>query len=105
MAGPAEEPAPPGAAPAAPFPRIFYVANALELLERLAYYGVYVNLVVYLHDEVGLDDVESGSLLGLFALVRSWLPVPVGGLADRLGFRKSLALSFAFYVGAYVLLF
>ncbi|HEU4412842.1 MAG TPA: MFS transporter [Polyangiaceae bacterium] len=94
-----------GGAKPAPFPRIFYVANALELLERFAFYGVYVNLVVYLHDEVRLDDVESGGLLGLFALVRSWLPVPVGSLADRLGFRKSLVLSFALYVGAYALLF
>lgn len=98
--GPPEPDAPP-----TPFPSIFYIANALELLERLAYYGVYVNLVVYLHDEVGLDDVESTSLLGIFALVRSWLPVPIGGLADRLGFRKSLVLSFALYAGAYALLF
>jgi dipeptide/tripeptide permease len=101
-AGPAGD-APDG--PEAPFPRPFYVANSLELLERLAFYGVYVNLVVYLHDEVRLDDVESGALLGLFALVRSWLPVPVGGLADRIGYRTSLAASAALYVGAYALLF
>ncbi len=105
MAAPAGGAAPDDASADAPFPRVFYIANALELLERLAFYGVYVNLVVYLHDEAHLDDVETGSLLGLFALVRSWLPVPVGGLADRLGFRKSLVISFALYAVAYALLF
>lgn len=108
MAGPHDDPATWGKGALrrpTPFPRIFYVANALELFERLAFYGVYVNLVVYLHDVVGFSDVEGGALLGLFALVRSWLPVPVGGLADRLGFRKCLVLSFALYVGAYALLF
>ena len=27
-----------------PFPRTFYVANGVELLERLAYYGMYIGL-------------------------------------------------------------
>src|SRR5262249_3234933 len=47
-----------------PFPRVFWVALGLELLERLAFYGVYVNLAVYLTETVGISDVENGSLLG-----------------------------------------
>ncbi|MEZ4293572.1 MAG: MFS transporter [Polyangiaceae bacterium] len=88
-----------------PFPRVFWVALLLELLERLAFYGVYVNLAVYLTGTVGLSDVENGSLLGVFALVRSWVPVGTGVLADRIGFRRSLAISFALYVIAYGVLF
>jgi POT family proton-dependent oligopeptide transporter len=88
-----------------PFPRVFWVALGLELLERLAFYGVYVNLAVYLTDTVGLSDVENGSLLGVFALVRSWVPVVTGTLADRIGFRRSLAIAFALYVLSYTLLF
>lgn len=99
---PGAEPAPP---PPRPFPRVFWVALLLELLERLAFYGVYVNLAVYLTSTVGLSDVENGSLLGVFALVRSWVPVGTGVLADRIGFRRSLAISFALYVVAYLLLF
>ncbi len=87
------------------FPRVFWVALLLELLERLAYYGVYVNLAVYLTQTVGLSDVENGSLLGVFALVRSWVPVGTGALADRIGFRRSLAVSFVLYVMAYLVLF
>src|SRR5580700_10823011 len=96
--------APEKAAPA-PFPRVFWVALALELLERLAFYGVYVNLAVYLTGTVHLTDVENGSLLGVFALVRSWVPVGTGTLADRIGFRRSLTISFALYIAAYALLF
>src|SRR5271155_2948664 len=85
-----------------PFPRVFWVAL---LLERLAFYGVYVNLAVYLTGTIGLTDVENGSLLGVFALVRSWVPVGTGVLADRIGFRRSLAISFTLYIAAYALLF
>jgi proton-dependent oligopeptide transporter, POT family len=88
-----------------PFPRVFWVALLLELLERLAFYGVYVNLAVYLTGTIGLTDVENGSLLGVFALVRSWVPVGTGVLADRIGFRRSLAISFTLYIAAYALLF
>lgn len=88
-----------------PFPRVFWVAIGLEVLERLAFYGVYINLGVYLTQPVGLSDQENGALLGLFALVRAWLPVGTGALADRLGFRRSLLLSFAFYIVAYAALF
>jgi proton-dependent oligopeptide transporter, POT family len=91
--------------PPTPFPRVFWVALLLELLERLAFYGVYVNLAVYLTGTIGLSDVENGSLLGVFALVRSWVPVGTGVLADRIGFRRSLTISFALYIAAYALLF
>jgi len=88
-----------------PFPRVFWIALLLELLERLAYYGVYVNLAVYLTGTVGLSDIENGSLLGVFALVRSWVPVLTGVAADRIGFRRSLAISFVLYIAAYAVLF
>src|ERR1700690_3577315 len=108
VGGPAvSAPAPPPNPPAAPapFPRVFWVALLLELLERLAFYGVYVNLAVYLTGTIGLTDIENGSLLGVFALVRSWVPVGTGALADRIGFRRSLVISFALYIAAYLLLF
>lgn len=93
------------AAPAGTFPNVFWVALLLEFLERLAYYGVYVNLAVYLTGTVGLSDKENGSLLGIFALVRSWVPVATGALSDRIGFKRSLAISFGLYALSYAGLF
>jgi len=91
--------------PKVPFPPVFWVAIALEVIERMAFYGVYINLSVYLGQTVGLSDKEIGSLLGVFALTRSWVPVITGALSDKLGFRRSLILSFALYVLAYLALY
>jgi proton-dependent oligopeptide transporter, POT family len=88
-----------------PFPRVFWVAIGLEVLERMAFYGVYINLTVYLGQSVGLSDKETGGLMGVFALTRSWIPVLTGALSDKLGFRRSLMLSFTLYVAAYLSLF
>jgi len=93
------------AEPLRPFPRVFLVANGIELLERLAFYGVYVNLSLYLIDSVGLTPVEMGGLLGVFAIARSWLPVIAGSIADRITFRVSLMLAFLLYSLAYTGLF
>ena len=87
-----------------PFPRVFWVAIGLEVLERLAFYGVYVNLSVYLTDTVHLDPKEGGVLLGWFAAARAWLPVATGALSDRIGFRRSLLASFAMYIVSYAML-
>ena len=99
--------APPNAAPAAavapetPFPPVFRVAILLEVLERMAFYGVYINLSVYLAESAGMRDAEVGMLLGAFALCRSWLPVMTGAASDAMGFRKSLVVSFVLYAAAY----
>ncbi|MBK8219221.1 MAG: MFS transporter [Myxococcales bacterium] len=91
--------------PKVPFPRVFWVAIVLEVIERMAFYGVYINLSVYLGTTVGLSDKEIGSLLGVFALTRSWVPVLTGALSDKLGFRRSLVLSFGLYALAYLSLY
>lgn len=88
--------APASAAAPASFPRSFYVANAIELFERLAFYGAYVVLSVYLTTVVGLDDVAAGDVMALYALFRLG-PIVGGILADRVGFRASLVLSLVIY--------
>ena len=44
----------------AAFPRTCYVANAIELFERLAFYGMYVGLSPYLSKVVGIGARERG---------------------------------------------
>jgi proton-dependent oligopeptide transporter, POT family len=87
------------------FRRVVWVALVLELLERLAFYGVYVNLAVYLTDSVRLSDGEGLFLMGVFTAVRATVPVVTGAASDRIGFRRSLAMSFALYILAYLVLF
>jgi len=85
----------------APFPRTFYVANGIELLERLAHYGVYVTLSLYLSNIVKMSDLEAGILLGNFRFVGSMAPIPCGAIADRISFRVSLIIAFLGYSVAY----
>jgi proton-dependent oligopeptide transporter, POT family len=92
-------------APNLPFSRLFWISLLLEFVERFAYYGVYINLSVYLIDRVGFSAKEMGSLLGVFAAARAWVPVVTGSIADKLGFRRSLLISFALYIVSYLCLF
>ena len=80
-----------------PFPRTFYYANGIELLERLAHYGVYVGLALYLSNVVKMSDPEVGIVLGNFRFVGSMAPIPCGAIADRITFKRSLMIAFIGY--------
>src|SRR4051794_35028409 len=84
------------------FPPTFYFANAIELFERLAHYGMYVGLVLYLTNVVGFGDVAAGILMGNFRLVGSLAPVPCGTIADRITFKRSLIVAFCLYAVGYL---
>jgi dipeptide/tripeptide permease len=89
------------------FPPTFYYANAIELFERMAHYGFYIGLALYLNTVVGMSDVEVGMTLGNFRFVGSLAPIPCGAIADRISFKRSLMIAFAGYAMAYstILLF
>jgi dipeptide/tripeptide permease len=76
------------------FPRVFWIANGAELCERAAYYGTFIALRTYLIRVVGLDDIEAGTIAGLFSGWIYLVPFFMGALADRIGFRKALMLAF-----------
>ena len=83
------------------FPRTFYYANVIELFERLAHYGFYIGLALYLHKVVEMTDIEVGSTLGLFRSVGSLAPIPCGSIADKISFKRSLMVAFVGYATAY----
>jgi POT family proton-dependent oligopeptide transporter len=76
------------------FHRAFWVANVSELFERLAFYGQQAFLALFLVEKVKLSDVSAGKLMGWFGLLVYALPVLVGSLADRFGFRRALACAY-----------
>jgi POT family proton-dependent oligopeptide transporter len=83
------------------FPPTFYYANAIELFERLAHYGLYIGLAIYLRKVVGMSDIEVGFTLGNFRFVGSLAPIPCGAIADRISFKRSLQIAFVGYATAY----
>jgi dipeptide/tripeptide permease len=74
----------------------FWVANGMELFERLAYYGQATILSIFLRDHLKFSEVEAGQLSSIFGGLIYLLPIFAGALADKFGFRK--AFSFAFLV-------
>ena len=78
------------------FARSFWVANVLELFERLAFYGSKAVLAVYLVEKVGLGRTGS-TLVGLYGFAVFFLPALAGPLVDRYGFRRSLLACFSIF--------
>ncbi|QFU24393.1 MFS transporter [Shewanella eurypsychrophilus] len=76
------------------FPRIFWIANGVELLERAAYYGVFIVITLYLSRILGFTDIEAAWLAGSFSAGLYFLPTFSGALADKMGFRGALLLAF-----------
>jgi dipeptide/tripeptide permease len=86
------------------FPTAFWTANVIELFERAAYYGTFIELAHYLTATVGYRDAWANSIAGIFAAGLYLLPFFNGAAADRLGFRRSLCAAFALLAAGYAAL-
>jgi proton-dependent oligopeptide transporter, POT family len=86
------------------FERPFWVANISELFERLSYYAAFASLARYLHEVLHFPTQQTGTLTGFFGGLVWFLPVFGGTLADRMGFRRALALAYLILSCAYFLL-
>ena len=85
------------------FSSTFWIANTLELFERLAFYGAKAVLVTFLLDKVGLIN-EAATLAGIFSALIYALPIVAGVLVDRYGFRKTLMACFLIFCIGYFLI-
>lgn len=77
------------------FSKAFWVANSVELLERLAYYAVFIVITLYLSNVWGFTDIEAGLISGTFSACLYLLPTFVGAYADKIGFRSAIMVAFA----------
>ncbi|PID81738.1 hypothetical protein CSB20_01395, partial [bacterium DOLZORAL124_64_63] len=67
----------------------FWVANLVELLERAAWYGVFVAITLYLSRIMGYSDAEAALVSGIFSAGLYLLPTFSGAYADKIGFRNA----------------
>ena len=85
----------------------FWVTNLMEMIERLAYYGVRVVIPIYIAqaDEIGglhFTQGDKGFIYMWWALVQSALPVFTGGFADRYGYKRQIVLAVLFKGAGYL---
>jgi proton-dependent oligopeptide transporter, POT family len=91
------------------FPRKFWIANTLELIERYAWYGMFMILALYLTESretgaLGFSQAQKGSMMGIVVGTLYLMPLITGALADRFGFRRMLFLAFAFSAAGYTMM-
>jgi len=84
------------------FPKVFWVANTIEIFERIAWYGLFAVLALYLTgstDEgaLGFTQIQKGAMMGTVTAILYFLPIITGAIADRVGYRRILTIAFVIY--------
>lgn len=91
------------------FKRVFWISNLMELFERWAWYGFYNALALYLTlsrdtGALGFTQAQKGLIMGTGSMLLYFLPLITGAIADRIGYKKVLILSFSMYVAGYFMM-
>lgn len=88
------------------FQRSFWLANMMEMLERLAFYGVRAVVGIYIIEGARLGGLElthtqRGTIFSVWAIIQMLLPMFTGGFSDRYGYKLSLYIAFGINVIGY----
>jgi len=88
---------------------VFWVVGAMEMVERLAFYGVRSVATLYGKDPVskgglGVTPGQMGVLFFWWMLFQSWVPIFTGGISDRYGYKQSIFLSTVLKILGYLLM-
>jgi dipeptide/tripeptide permease len=86
------------------FERSFWIANVTEIFERLAYYGAFASLALYLQEKLNFSTEQTGTLTGIFGGMVWFLAIFGGAAADRMGFRRALSTAYLILAVAYFLI-
>ena len=88
---------------------VFWIVGGMEMIERLAYYGVRAVSGLYVTAPVsegglGVSAEELGTIFFVWALFQSLVPALVGGLSDRLGYKLTIFISTVVKIIAYLIM-
>jgi dipeptide/tripeptide permease len=91
------------------YPGVFWAANSMELFERLAYYGIFNLLALYLTNSpetgaLGFTQVQKGAIMGIVNAILYFLPVITGAIADRFGYKRVLIIAYLILSSGYYLM-
>jgi dipeptide/tripeptide permease len=91
------------------YPRTFWVANTMEIFERMAWYGWFTVSSVYITGSVatgglGFTSEQRGQLQAIVPFFLYLMPVFTGALADRYGYKKMFVIAYLIMIASYYLL-
>ena len=88
------------------YPRAFWVANTMEIFERLSWYGWFTVMALYVTAPpetggLGFSTETRGNLQGIVPFFLYLLPVLTGALADRYGYKKMFIIAYTVMIVSY----
>src|SRR5262245_8656028 len=88
------------------FPRTFYVANTMEIFERMAWYGFFALSSLYITGPketgaLGFTSEQRGQLQAIATFFLYIFPVFTGALADRYGYKKMFTIAYLGMIVSY----
>lgn len=91
------------------FTGTFWLLNSIEMGERLAYYNLRVVAPIYIMqaDNAGglhLTAADKGTIYMWWFIIQSLLPIFTGGIADRLGYKRTLTFAISTMMLGYVMM-
>ena len=91
------------------YPSVFWISNVIELFERYAWYGFYMGFGLFLVGSketgaMGFSPVEKGTIMGTGSMLLYFLPILTGAIADKIGYKKVLLLSFIIYASGFFMI-
>jgi len=86
---------------------VFWIVGAMEMVERLAFYGVKAVATLYAKDPesnggLGITMTRFGTILMIWALIQSFVPALTGGLSDRYGYKETIFSSTVVKISGYL---
>jgi len=85
------------------FKQAFWAAIITELLHCLASYTMLSYLIVYLAKDLGFGEVRGNAMYGTMLFMGYFLPILIGAIADRYGFRQTMTVSLVVITSGYFL--
>lgn len=88
---------------------VFWIVGGMEMVERLAYYGVRTVAGIYATDAksiggLGVTATDLGIIFLIWAFVQSLVPALIGGLSDRLGYKLTIFISTVVKIIGYLIM-
>ncbi|NKF49796.1 peptide MFS transporter [Shewanella sp. WXL01] len=86
---------------------LFWLVGGMELVERIAYYGVKASAGLYAKSPaseggLGIDLHDYGIILAIWALLQTFVPVFTGGISDRVGYKETIFASTVIKIAGYL---
>jgi POT family proton-dependent oligopeptide transporter len=88
---------------------IFWIVGGMELVERIAYYGVKASAGLYAKAPVsngglGISLSDYGIIIGIWAMMQTFVPVFTGGISDRVGYKETIFASTLIKISGYLVM-